>query len=440
MIIGLTHDKEGQQVLRRSITTKIAIGLPPDDKTKYPTRLDHFIFQRKAVKGSGNSKEVAWEIDQERTAHYGKECREVWIVFLDDDPEQVFRTEYAVWTRTQCFCRGNGDVAIRKTKAHPEGETWSVCANSGRCPEMEGVDNKPGICKPSGDLYFMLADFPTLGTICKLHTSSYQSIREISTALADLRMVTGGRLMGVKARLSVRTEKNVYTDAKTGNLMSSTKQVIGLELAASDILQLTNSLTDTALMFDKVKLRLGARSVVIEEEDEEAIAPAMNHEFYPNEENRPAEGKVIEGAVYKGTIDGTSGKQVVEMKTEQDRPIDRAEARTFHQAWQNSGKNEKEVREYLDSIGAASSLQIPKSKWLDALKWAETKPTPAPAEEIDPNMSAEEKKVHEAFGVLGVALADRRALIDQYTDQDLIDWDGIADELSRRADAAAAGA
>lgn len=434
MIIGLTHDKEGQQVLRRSITTKIAIGMPPDDKTKYPTRLDHFIFQRKAVKGTGTSKEVGWEIDEERTNHYGKECREVWIVFLDDDPEQVFRTEYAVWTKTQCFCRGNGDVAIRKTKAHPEGETWSVCANSGRCPEMEGVEGKAGICKPSGDLYFMLADFPTLGTICKLHTSSYQSIREISTALADLRMVTGGRLMGVKARLSVRTEKNVYTDAKTHNLMSSTKQVLGLELAASDILQLTNSLTDTALMFDKVKLRLGARSVVIEEEDEEAAAPAMNHEFYPDDTNRPAEGKVIEGKVAQPQ------PAAQEQKQELDRPIDRAEARTFHAAWQNSGKNEKEVREYLDSIGAPSSLKIPKSKWLDALKWAETKPAVPPPEEIDPNMSPEERKVREAFGFLGVALADRRALIDQYTDQDLIDWDGISDELSRRADAAAANA
>lgn len=431
-IIGLTHDKSGNQILRRSITTKVAIGLPPDDKSNYPKRLDHFVFQRKAVAQSGNSKgQVEWEIDKERMTHYGESCREVWIVFLDDDPELVFRTEYAVWTKTQCVCRGDGEKAFRKTKEQPEGIPWTPCANSGKCPEMEGSQGKAGICKPSGDLYFMLADYPTLGTICKLHTSSYQSVREISTAISDLRMVTGGRLMGVKARLSVRTEKNVYTDAKSGNLMSSTKQVLGIELAAADIKQLTNSLVDTALMFDKVKLQLGGRSVIIEDEEEEG-AESIAAEFYPDETGRPTEGKVLEGTAAPASTPATTEK------VEQDGPIQRADARLFHEAWQKSGKDEREVREYLQSIGADTSLKILKSQWLDALRWAESKPATAPA--LDPNMGPEERKVREAFQILCVKLEDQKMLIDQFTEQDYVDWDLIGDELRRRADAAAANA
>ncbi len=178
-IYGLTHKNDGTAILRRSVTTKIAIGLPPKDKNDHPTRLDHFIFQKKGQRGSGMSAEVVWDIDEEKTVHYGKNCREAEIILLDNNPEAVFRTEYAWWTATQKRCWGDGEQAMRRTAQSPRGEEWRPCANEG-CPDVE-----EGRCHPSGDLYFLLADYPTLGTICKLHTSSYQSIRELHAALED---------------------------------------------------------------------------------------------------------------------------------------------------------------------------------------------------------------------------------------------------------------
>ena len=66
------------------------------------------------------------------------------------------------------------------------------CGNG--CPELAA-----GLCKPSGDLRFVLADFPRLGSVCRIHTSSYRSIRQIHSALEEIQTFTGGRLAGITA-------------------------------------------------------------------------------------------------------------------------------------------------------------------------------------------------------------------------------------------------
>lgn len=280
-IVGLTHRPDGTAMLRRSVTTKLAIGLPPDANSDHPQQLDHFIFQRKSQRGSGLSADVIWEIDPEKTEHFGKTCREVGILLLDDEPDLIFRTEYAWWTKTQKQCWGNGEAATRRTAENPRGEDWEPCANDG-CLDLE--DER---CRPSGDLYFLLADYPTLGTICKLHTSSYQSIREIYTALDDIRNVTGGRLKGLRLKLFVRAEKNTYTDKKRGSRMSGTKHVLGLELMTSGAKQLMGPIIEAVDAFQPVRQQLAGEKVQIDDPEAEQ-APAIAAEFYPVSEIKSA--------------------------------------------------------------------------------------------------------------------------------------------------------
>jgi len=281
-IFGLTHKSDGTAILRRSVTTKLAIGLPPLDASDHPQQLDHFIFQRKSQRGSGMSAEVIWEIDVEKTDHFGKTCREVGIILLDDDPDVVFRTEYAWWTKIQKQCWGDGETATRRTPECPRGETWEPCANEG-CPDLEDEH-----CRPSGDLYFLLADYPTLGTICKLHTSSYQSIREIYAALETIRNVTGGRLKGLRLKLFVRAEKNTYTDKKRNSRMTGTKHVLGLELITGDVKQLQGQTIEAVDAFRTVKQQLADETVRIDDPESEQAA-AVSAEFYPASQIKPAE-------------------------------------------------------------------------------------------------------------------------------------------------------
>ena len=279
-IFGLTHKTDGTAILRRSVTTKLAIGLPPKDKNDHPHRLDHFIFQRKGQRGSGMSAEVLWEIDLEKTEHYGKGCREVEIILLDNEPDRIFRTEYAWWTATQKQCWGDGETATRRTPHDPRGETWEPCAND------DCLDLLEERCRPSGDLYFLLADYPTLGTVCKLHTSSYQSIREIHAALEDIRNHTNGRLIGLRIKLFVRPEKNAYRDDQ-GNRKSGTKHVLGLELAANDVKQFASQTLATPETSEAVDRQLAGHEIEIDDPEEEQ-ASTLKAEFYPATDIKPA--------------------------------------------------------------------------------------------------------------------------------------------------------
>ncbi len=149
MIIGVTHDVDGRVVQRLSVSTKLAIGLPPNGDRNHLTKLDHFVFLRKKRTAKG----VEWEPVPELTTQYGSDCREVRIILIDDDIENIFPTSYAWWTAVERKCWGDGARATRRTLEKPSGQPWKPCGNG--CAEFAS-----GQCKPSGDLRFILTDFP----------------------------------------------------------------------------------------------------------------------------------------------------------------------------------------------------------------------------------------------------------------------------------------
>ena len=280
-IVGLTHEKDGSPRIHRTVNCKVAIGLAPDEDHNYPRKLDHFAFLK--LDDSG----LKWVIDEQKQDHFGDDCASFWIVLIDDDPDVLFRTELAAYVQTQCWCRGDGERALRREmvdgKHQGDFKIWTgPCANNG-CPE---IDSK---CKPSGDLYFMMADYPTLGTVCRIHTSSYQSIRQISSALRDLQAVTGGRLMGVRCKLFVMPAKATYTQGNQKK--TATKWVLGLELAAKDVPELMATMASTAVMFQGLQKQLSGRVLEVVEEDDER-SRELKPEFYPDEE-APEEASVV---------------------------------------------------------------------------------------------------------------------------------------------------
>lgn len=270
-IIGLTHEQDGRVIQRLSVSTKIAIGLPADEKAgrKHPMKLDHFIFLRKpddAKKGTD------WQIDPELTKHYGDKPRSLELILIDDDIENVFPTQMAWWTASQCKCWGNGLVATRRTEKVPDGETWTPCGQG--CKELDA-----GLCKPSGDLRCMLADFPQLGAVSRIHTTSYRSIQQIHSSLQQIQVITGGRLAGIRATIVVRPEKTSY-ESKGGERKSTTIYALSLEIKADGIRKLVGRMTETARLFEQTRKMLGAGQhfQVVENDDEKASE--LEKEFY----------------------------------------------------------------------------------------------------------------------------------------------------------------
>jgi hypothetical protein len=278
-ILGLTVSESGESMQRLAVTTKVAIGEVVKTQTgTRPNKLDHFVFLRKGAKS------LEWEADPDLSRHFGTECREFWIVLLTDEIENVFRTEYAWWSKTEKLCWGDGRAAIRRTKDHPEGEDWTPCGDT--CPDLEA--NR---CKPSGDLYFVLAEFPRLGSVCRIHTTSYRSVRQIYSALEQIRTVTGGRLAGIRCKLVVRPEKAAYYDDAKKKKVSTTIYALNVELSAQDMQKLIGDMTQYARLFEQTRKLLGnGRKVeyVVDEEPEVERAPDVSQEFFPAEDIAPA--------------------------------------------------------------------------------------------------------------------------------------------------------
>ena len=301
-ILGLTHDESGTALEKLPVRIKVAIGEGPEPGSQngHPRRLDHFVFKRRTLRGQ----DVVWEPAPEIAKLYGEKPTELGIIFLNDDPREVLRTEYALWTTAGCKCHGNlvqianGNGpkyemrAVRRTQKHPEGEPWpgnykyTEGAKKGQpvepcgdgCPDLER-----GECKPSGDLYFILEKFPTVGAVCRLHTSSYRSIRNLSNGLMQIRRFNGGRLAEIKALLRATPEKIWYSD-RDGMRHSSVVYILSLEMGGTDIPESTAGTPVPALSVRQSHASTGpdpGMQYAVDEPDAERTEEIAG-EFYPN--------------------------------------------------------------------------------------------------------------------------------------------------------------
>src|SRR3989449_4687114 len=286
MIIGVTHNPDGRVIQRLSVSTKVSIGLPPNGDRNHPTKLDHFVFLRKKKAAGG----VEWEPDPELTHHYGEQCHELHIMLIDDDIENVFPSSYAWWTATERKCWGDGVSASRRTAEKPGGQPWTPCGSG--CPELAA-----GQCKPGGDLRFVLAAFPRLGSVCRIHTSSYRSIRQIHSALQEIQTFTGGRLAGITAKLVVRPEEVAYFDRKEKRKRTATIWALSLEVDGDDVRKLVANLTEHARLFAETRKLLGSGGKVFEVvEDEQEQAPEIVGEYYPGRGNGSSANDAVPAA------------------------------------------------------------------------------------------------------------------------------------------------
>jgi hypothetical protein len=213
--------------------------------------------------------------------------------------------------------------ATRRTQKHPEGEPWpgnykyvegpkkghAVEACGDGCPDLEGGD-----CKRSDDLYFILEKFPTFGAICRLHTSSYRSIRNLSNGLMQIRRLNGGRLTGIKTTLNASPEKISYSD-RVGTGHTSVAYILSLEIGGTDLRTLVATMTEPARLFGEgrptIDLTRGAQYVVHETDAERANE--ISGEFYPNSDGA-ADASAEPGSGQSGER-RTTGKESANSRT-----------------------------------------------------------------------------------------------------------------------------
>lgn len=200
MIVGITHQRDGRTIRRFPALIKLSIGLPSKDG-QGPSKVDYILFKRYDP-ATGD-----WVVDENLQGKFGK-TRSVDIVLIHDTPDENFRTSYEMWSAQQCLCRGDGLRAQRffskleqkngRVLYTPLNEPIEVpCDAERRCPYLESER-----CRPRGVLYFLLVDHLLFGTVCKLSTSSFASVRNIYSTLSEIYQARG-TLRWLPLRLSV---------------------------------------------------------------------------------------------------------------------------------------------------------------------------------------------------------------------------------------------
>lgn len=274
MIVGSTVSKEGALIQRLPVATKVAIGLAPAGQRNYPERLDHFIFLKRG------SEKGAWVADEALMQHYAPACkhdiaetcahccRTIKILLLDDDVENVFPHELAWWVRSGKKCWGDGDSAFRRPDDVSPAEKWTPCRNAG-CKDFENGD-----CAASGDLRFCLADFPILGSVCRIHTSSLRSCENIYSGLTLVQTFTGGRLAGVTVPLCVSMEQTSYVDNQNKR-RPTTVPILSIR---TEVTSLVNDIKTTMALWDSARSAFKGRRLLVED-DESSRAAEIPPEF-----------------------------------------------------------------------------------------------------------------------------------------------------------------
>ena len=332
MIVGTTVSKTGELIQRLPVSTKIAIGLAPSGQRNFPERLDHFLaLKRGPDKGS-------WIVDPEKMNFFAPDCkhepsdscahccREVKILLLDDELSNVFPHELAMWGRSGKKCWGDGEKALRRKDDVSDPVEWTPCRNN-ICPEWES-----GKCAGSGDLRFCLADFPILGSIARIHTSSLKSIENIASALNLIQTFTGGRLAGVTVPLCVTMEPATYID--DGKRKSTVVPILSIKTGVNE---LVSNIKATMELWGTARKAFGGRIVVDDDETERTaeippeFPPKGEQPALPPAETKPPEPETAKPETPKAPTAVPSGGQPEPKKTViYEHQVERSDPRRHH--------------------------------------------------------------------------------------------------------------
>lgn len=160
-------------------------------KMRLPVKYDHFVIT-KTTKDSDDN----FEVDKDLMAQLGGKPKELSIRLLFDDIDLNFQTSYSCYKGKKCFCRGDGEKAMRIN------DETGIRKEISCIPE-ECEYKQKGYCKISGILSCLLPQASRIGGVYKLRTHSYNSVVNVLSALQFLSLATNGMLFNLPLKLEL---------------------------------------------------------------------------------------------------------------------------------------------------------------------------------------------------------------------------------------------
>lgn len=189
---------------------KIKIGgqLPGGGRGKRPMKLDHFLVTTR-VRGEDDN----FERDEVIHAKVGDKPIKLKVRLIGDTPEDAFFSQMVRYEGQEWVWGCDGETA-RNLRTNEEG----MC--------LRGEDRKCE-CKPYGRLGVLLEDAETFGAIYVFRTTSWESIRNIQTALTIFYR-SFGSLAGLPLQLVMYPTTDQYRDG--GQLKVGKNYKVGIVL------------------------------------------------------------------------------------------------------------------------------------------------------------------------------------------------------------------
>jgi hypothetical protein len=298
-LFGVTHDRQGNAVLRVPRAVKIGIGVPAgkdvevymdfnrtwviragEKANRYANRADAQAMWAKALEVAGNRSHpkkldyftftkpgaVDYDPDWDAIEQHGPRPTEIDIVFVDNDPAH-FAFEW--WATTELKCHGDGINAMRSFSLARTDEEKKLVAEAkaagmdkfpiiGRCFSSDGgCEYAKKQCKPVGQLNFQLVSTPRLGSTAYFHTTSFRSVVNLASNLEQFRMMTGGGnaehgfVAGIPLKLVLRRHK-VQIEDRQGKKSSSHAFNVALEFRAESAVLLRQKMLETGLEYQRL--------------------------------------------------------------------------------------------------------------------------------------------------------------------------------------------
>ena len=344
MLIGITHTRDGQPIIREPRVLKVGIGIPQgraisiyihggkwliwhgawdkgsDGKNKLamklvatcnnreeaeafhaahkqeaavsnrPQKLPFFTFTRRSVVNDGGKLIEVFDPDFAVIEAHGERTREIDVVLMGDNPHS---SEYQMWSAAELKCHGDGVKAERVlSMGNEQMPGWSEAKVS----RLKMFPVSPcwtdgcqyaadgGGCKPGVTLNFQLANSMRIGATAYFHTTSIRSASQIFSSLETIRIMAGrvgASLVGLPLKMVLAPFRSNHKG------QSATQYAVSLELRAEDMASLRMRLADAVWVPQQIAA--GALREYAEPEPmPELSAPSMAAEFYPGSEDEDA--------------------------------------------------------------------------------------------------------------------------------------------------------
>lgn len=310
-LYGITHEIDGQPIIREPRILKVGIGCPKgpaidvlirDGKwwvrtgfgagkvtafpcenrahaerryaemkpqapvCPYPRKLDYFTFTRQIADGT-------FEPDYDAIEAHGEKPGTIDLIFFDDEPLEA---AYQYWGASELKCKGDGINAQRvlamaatdaerdaaelaKAGGHRYFPITGGCSLKG-CPfAVESTDGRgrpaPPACKPHADLKFQLAKNLRLGGTAYFTTTGRRSISQLFSSLYRFRKVTGGGdpergfLAGIPFQMVLKPFRTNH------NGQAGTAFGVSLEFRSSSVEDLLKNMAEQGMKFRSAMAR-----------------------------------------------------------------------------------------------------------------------------------------------------------------------------------------